>query len=112
MPFLKGLLERHKFTNETDRAATAERYKAASNPVEEFVERHVEEVPGSYVVKSVMYQEYTKFCEMNYAVPLGITKFGSEIKKHATWLKEANSHDSRKVDGRSVGIWPNTTLKV
>ena len=112
MPYLKGLLERHKFTNETDRAVTAERYKAASNPVEEFVERHVEEAPGSWVAKAVMYQGYIKFCEMHSVAPLGKTKFGSEIKKHATWLKDANSQDSRKVDGRSVSIWPNTALNI
>lgn len=108
MPYLKGLIERHKFTNETDRAVTAVLYRVASDPIKVFVNKYVEEVSKEWVTKPDLYHAYKEFCKEIHADPLNINEFGSELKEYATWLKVANPRDSRKVNGKSEAIWPNT----
>jgi putative DNA primase/helicase len=112
MPYLKGLVERHKFTNETDRTVTAERYKAASNPVEEFVDRYLDEAKGKWVSKPELYNAYSEFCKEHGVEPLTPNKFGSELKNYANWLQGSNPKDSRKISGKSTAVWPNTEYKV
>lgn len=99
------------FTNQTDLETTTGKYDIISSPVEAFAESYLEESPEIWVARSEVFEAFKGFCRKNSIDPMSQTRFSQELRKYAPWLKDAKSCDNRKIDGRSVLIWPHTKLK-
>jgi putative DNA primase/helicase len=114
---LPGLIERHRFTNQLDISNAKAMYKDRSSPEESFFNQFVQEMPGQYTPKNVLWMYFNQYCEKLGVPERGKTQLGRYITANIDWIRRRAIYDNKSdhksnytttIDGKSVAAWPDT----
>lgn len=111
---LPGLLDRNAFTNQTSRDDIAEEYEAASNSMEYFCERFLNNIPGEVVTKEDLFAKYKMLCGVSgVPIPKSSNKLGTYIHKNVDWITGRPKKDEvLRIENKPTAIWPDTKFEV
>jgi putative DNA primase/helicase len=103
---LPALLERRRFTNETDIKTMRELYEARSDTVAAFIDTCVRPAVGAFTTKEEMYAEYVAFCRLNSTEPLKYDPFCKRYKETSEYHVEEKRmcHKGRKMGWLDVKV--------